>query len=178
MKIGANTLIALSLLILGFNVANAQQYNTNDPYIQELIQYYRANTGDYETSDQQAMGLGAQLWCGHNPGVCEAALNPATYKQSGNTAGDTYSNILDIQHEGYMDRSNMTHEGHSNYVKGAVRGETTYINPNGGNMDLPVHADPNWNYTSPDGYPLHFDSATGTWYQSNGFGNWVPLQSY
>lgn len=171
------TLFTLSLLIVGLNTfANAQYSNAY--YLQELINYYRSYTGDYNTPDQQAIGLGAQLWCGHNPGVCEGALNPATYNQASNNLGNIYSDILDINHKGYMERSAIQSEGHAGYVQGAIYGESTYINPNGGNMSLPVYADPQWQYTSPDGYPLRFDYSNDTWYQSDGYGGWVQLQGF
>ncbi len=34
---------------------------------QEFINYYRQNTGDYNTPDAQAMVLGDRLWCQNNP---------------------------------------------------------------------------------------------------------------
>jgi len=53
-----------------------QQYQQESNQIlqqlrQELINYYRQNTGDYNTPDAQAAILGDRLWCQNNPIQCQ-----------------------------------------------------------------------------------------------------------
>lgn len=160
-----------------------------------FIDYYRQNTGDYATPDQQAAALGDRLWCQHNPTQCQQNLehaqamgrvsanghaqNMANTQSWGDTARQaarTSSEILDMSHQGYQNRQADQGQGQTNYVQGAVYGESTFVNPNGGaGYTLPVYPDPTLSYRTPEGYPLAFDYSTNTWYQGDGYGWWTPL---
>jgi len=163
------SLITLGIVVLSLISGASAQYDTpnNQKYIQEAIDYYRYHTGDYSTPDQQAMGLGAQLWCSHNPGVCEAALNPASYTQSNSgQVGQINSDILDIQHNGYIDRSEMQYQGHQKSVQEGIYGTTTFVNPNDntGYSDLPVNAHDGMIMQTPHGQNVMFDQASQSWF--------------
>lgn len=160
-----------------------------------FIDYYRQNTGDYVTPDQQAAVLGDRLWCQHNPVQCQQnaqhaqamgqigaaghAQNMADIQSWGQSAlqnGQTYSDILDMNQKGWMNNQAMQDQGQAGYVQGAIYGEGTFVNPgNGASFSLPVYPAANTSYYTPDGYPLAFDYGTNTWYQGDGNGWWYPL---
>jgi hypothetical protein len=160
-----------------------------------FIDYYRQHTGDYTTPDQHALVLGDKLYCQHNPVKCQqnaqyadamSQISAAGHAQRindihswGNTQnqiGQTYSDILDINQQGYQNRTAVQDFGQRNYVQGAIHGESTYYNQNGMGYSLPVYPDPTTSYRTPDGYPLAFNYQTNTWYQGDGFGWWTPLR--
>lgn len=161
---------------------------------QFYINYYRQQTGDYATPDQHALVLGDQLYCQHNPVQCQQNARHANdmtrisaegHQQRMNDIhswgatqtqiGRTYSDILDISHQGHKNRTTMHDQGQSNYVQGAIHGESTYYNQYGMAYSLPVYPDPTMSYRTPEGYPLAFDYQTNTWYQGDGNGWWIRL---
>lgn len=168
--------------------ANAKQF---------FIDYYRQHTSDYATPDQQAVQLGDQLYCQHNPVQCQQSIQHAqqmgkisaqghtqrmediqSWGQTMQQIGQNGSDILDMSHQGYMNRQAASDAGQANYVQGAVYGESTFVDPySGAGYSLPVYPDPSMSYSTPDGYPLSFDYATNTWYQGDGNGWWYPLNA-
>ncbi len=175
---------------------NQQQVNQAWAQVQqEYTDYYRQRTGDYATPDHEAFRLGAQLHCQDYPVQCQqqnqhwqnmTAAGTQMHQQrmadlqslgeSGTRNANTSSGILDMQHEGFMNRSAVQSAGQTNLVQGAVYGESTFTNPiSGVGYSLPVYPDPNTRHTTPDGYPLSFDYQTGTWYQGDANGWWYLL---
>lgn len=160
-----------------------------------LIDYYRQQTGDYATPDHEALRRGDILYCQHNPVRCQQnaqygeamsrisaqghAQRMADIQSWGQTMqaiGQSNSDVLDLQQQGYMNNSALQSEGQAGYVQGAIYGEATFIDPSSGlGYSLPIYPDPTTIYTSPDGYPLSFDYATSTWYQQDASGWWYPL---
>lgn len=162
-----------------------------------FIDYYRQHTGDHVTPDAQAMALGDRLYCQHHPAECrQSATDADSWMQlgqrlhdqrmndiaaAGRTAldiGRTNDAILDAGHAGFQERQQLQDQGRANHLQGAIHGEGTFVNPHtGAGFSLPLQPDPSMSYRTPDGYPLHFDAGTGTWYQGDGFGTWFPLQA-
>lgn len=162
---------------------------------QFFINYYREHTRDYTTPDQQALILGDQLYCQNNPVQCQQnaqyademtrisaqghqqRMNDiASWGQTQTQIGQTYSDILDMSHQGHMDRSAAQYQGQVNYVQGAIHGEANYYNSNGFAYSLPTYPDPNMYYQTPEGYPLVFDYQNNTWYQVDSYGWRTALQ--
>lgn len=164
--------------------ANQQAAQAQQQMIAQFAQYYRQQTGDYNTPDMQAADKGFQLWCQNSPAECQAVITRGQQLQAQDAQGwaqtnaqiaQTNSEILDINQAGYMNRSNMQYQGQQNYVQGAIYGESNYYGQNGSVYSLPVYPDPNMSYTTPEGYPLAFDYQSNTWYQGDGYGYWTPL---
>ncbi len=159
------------------------------------IDYYRQHTGDSTTPDHIAVQLGDQLFCQHHPQQCQqqaqhmnrmSQISAQGHQQNmqdiaawGNTmrnVAQTNNEILDMQHQSYMERSEMQSQGFDNYTQGVIFEESTYVNPSGVGYSLPYYPDQNTQYSTPDGSPLHFDYSTSTWYQWDGYGSWIQLQ--
>jgi hypothetical protein len=158
---------------------------------QQFANYYWQATGNSAIPIQQAAVYGEQLWCQNYPVECQqhynsmSQISAAGHQQNMNDiqtwgdvsrqTGQTNSDILDMMHRGYLDRSATNDQGQGNYVQGAVYNEANYYGPNGSSLSLPVYPDPNQSYWTPEGYPLGFDYQTNTWYQGDGYGSWTPL---
>jgi hypothetical protein len=171
--------------------AQTQMLQADSQRQQAFLNYYRQRTDDYATSDQQAAVYGEQYWCQDYPVECQqyyngmSQISAAGHQQNmnditmlGNTAtqtAQTNNDILNMSHEGYMNRSAATDQGQAGYVQGAIYGESTYYSANGSNISLPVYPDQNMSYTTPEGYPLTFDYQTNTWYQIDNYGFKTPL---
>lgn len=173
------------------------QQQSNQAYAQMqrfFIDYYRQQTGDYATPDNQALVLGDRLYCQHNPAQCQQnirfaedmtrisanahARRMADIASWGNTmeeVGQINSGILDASQAGYMNRQQIKNQGQADFVRGAIWGEGNYTNSTTGTTySLPVAPDPNTRYQTPDGYPLVFDAGTNTWYQYDSYGFYTP----
>ncbi len=190
-----NPMAAIEMLEMQSNSqlqqAQGQMLQADSQRQQAFANYYRQYTGDYATPDQQAAMNGEQLWCSHYPAECQqyyqgmSQISAAGHQQNMNDIamlGDaatqtaqTNSDILEMSHQGYLDRSAANSQGQDGYIQGAVYGESTYYNAYGSAYSLPVNPDPNRSYTTPEGFPLGFDYTTNTWYQGDGYGFWTPL---
>lgn len=159
----------------------------------EAAAYYREQTGDYQTPDHVAADRGREIYCQRNPVECrqtaegwaevarrghELRMNDiASFGQTSLDIGRTNSEILDMSHQGYLDRDAATSAGQANLVQGAIQGAWTYGDPStGAGYDLPVWPDPQMRYATPEGQPLSFDYQSGTWYVGDANGFWQPLQ--
>ena len=71
--------------------------------------------------------------------------------------GDTYSDILDISHKGYLNRSNINDAGHSKTIRGI--NETTMIgnHETGEHYNVPMGS--NYYWVSNDGMYIGTDNA-------------------
>lgn len=59
----------------------------------------------------------------------------------------------------------------NDFIQGVIYEGGNYSNPNTGEVyDLPMVADPNWNYTSPSGNDLSYNDITGTWTETDAYG--------
>lgn len=68
--------------------------------------------------------------------------------------------------------------GSSNFIQGVIYEQGDYYNPYTGEAyDLPMVADPNWNYTSPSGNDLSYNDITGTWTEMDSYGWETDLES-
>ena len=162
---------------------------------QFFIDYYRQQTGDYSTPDQEAVMLGDRLYCQNQPVECQQFIqhyqsmsqisaanhqqnmaNIQSWGQTQNQIGQTYSDILDMSHQGYMDRSASNSQSQAGYVQGAIYGEANYYSSNGSAYSLPIYPDHTMSYTTPEGYPLYFDYGSNTWYQLDSYGFSTPLE--
>lgn len=174
------------------------QQRVDNAWMQQLqfwADYYVQNTGDRSLSFDEAARRGDILWCQHNPVQCQQNIaqtqemtrisqqghqqrmnDIAAWGQTSLQIGQINSDILDMNHKGYMERSAVQDQGQANYVQGAVWGESTFVNASGVGFSLPVYPDPSMAYSTPEGYQLGFNYNTDTWYQADGYGGWVQLQ--
>ena len=166
---------------------------------QFFIDYYRQNTGDYNTPDAQALQLGDQLYCQHNPAQCQQNIqnaqtwsdisaaghqqnmnNIAGWGQTMNQIGQMNGQILDMSHKGYMDRSQMQYQGQQKYVQEGIFGTTTFVDPNGNisYSGLPVNAYDGMVVQTAYGQNAMFDQASQSWYLLDVYGQPVQQLQY
>lgn len=159
----------------------------------EAIAYYRHQTGDHRTPDAVAIQRGRALYCENHPVECRQAAEGwsavaqrghemrmndiASWGRTARGIGRTNSEILDMSHQGHMNRQDAIAEGQAGVVQGAIQGQWTYGDPSTGmGYDLPVWPDPQMRYATPEGRPLSFDYRSETWYVGGADGFWRPLQ--
>ncbi len=78
---------------------------------QEFINYYRQNTGDYNTPDAQAMVLGDRLWCQNNPVQCQQSNQAHAQRMQDIRAwgqqmlqnGNAYATQVDRNHQLFLE---------------------------------------------------------------------------
>lgn len=157
-----------------------------------FVQYYRQQTGDYQTPDHLAFEYGLNIYCRNNARECaevhqsNTALSANLHQARMNDINSwgavnsqiaaSNQSVLDGMFNGFMNRGAMVDQGQSNLIQGAVWGNGTFYNPStGAAWQLPLYPDPNWTYTAPTGDPLAFNYQTNTWFMGTNWG-WVPLQ--
>lgn len=65
----------------------------------------------------------------------------------------------------------MSGAGNDGFIQGVIYEQGNYLNPNTGEVyDLPMVADPNWDYTSLSGNNLSYNDITGTWIEVDAYG--------
>lgn len=68
--------------------------------------------------------------------------------------------------------------GSGDFIQGVIYEQGDYSNPYTGEVyDLPMVADPDWNYVSPSGNDLSYNDITGTWTEVDSFGWETELES-
>ncbi|MEM7454849.1 MAG: hypothetical protein AAF456_10915 [Planctomycetota bacterium] len=115
----------------------AQAGQRAEMHAMNAINIYRQETGDYQTSDQQVWAYLDAMARQQNPGFyadLQARENAfqmqqAQYRQYANS-------MLDNSYNSYMNRSNMQHQGHQNYIQQGIweRGDYSW---NGSTYELP-----------------------------------------
>lgn len=172
-----------------------QQINANVAQMeQSFIKYYRDQTGDLQTPDQQALVLGQNLWCTNNPVECRQsnqqaaawsqqsaaahqqrmAQNQASFDAYQQTVADR-SATQDANFNSWMANQNAMYEANQGFIQGVIYEEGNYTNPNTGQtMSLPFAPSNNWAYQSPAGNPLWFDQSSNVWYEVDPAGNYTP----
>ena len=110
----------------------AQAGQRAEAHAQNAIAIYRQQTGDWTTPDQQVFAYLDQLARRQNP---QFYANLRQREQQFQLQQQQYvanSNaILDGMYNGYMDRANMQHQGHQQYVQQGIWERSNFSNGNG-----------------------------------------------
>lgn len=138
-------------------------------------QFLQAPSQNFETAKNQFIyGLAntqynpAQIAAHNNSEIQRANASSANHnarmgalKQQGNAIANTgkiYSEISDINHNGYMNTSRMNDAGHSKSVDG-IYGTTTVYNPNQSGQSYKVESYDNYYYGNNQGTVLSTDNS-------------------
>lgn len=112
---------------------------------------------------------------GLQPPVARLPQAP-TQAQSGAAAGRAMPG-MDAPGTGFAG-TGMSGTGSSDFIQGVIYEQGDYSNPYTGEIyDLPMVADPNWDYVSPSGNDLSYNGITGTWTEVDSFGWETELES-
>jgi hypothetical protein len=164
---------------------------------QNLITWYRQQTGDYTTPDAQALDYAMALYCQQNPVECNQTMQQAlaTGQQTINNSQQNMANqqaafeagqqshaeltaTYDANNQAWQQTQNAGDYSQQQYIQTNIYEEATYTNPTtGSSYSLPYYPSQNTSYQTPQGQPLTFDYATNTWYQLDGNNTWSPLTS-
>ncbi|MCF8238224.1 MAG: hypothetical protein K9I85_08725 [Saprospiraceae bacterium] len=120
----------------------------------QWIQYMNGKlVGDIQKSNQFWAQATAQSAAAHQQRMSAIAARG----QTALSTGKTYSDILDISHQGYLNRSSINDAGHAKTVRSI--NETTLIGNHESGEHYDVPAGSNYYWVSGDGYYLGTDNA-------------------
>lgn len=145
--------------------------NYNAAVVQErrlYIDYYRQNTGDTATPDDQAYTLGYQLYCSRNPVDCQTmAQQNRQWAAQSRAQHQTNMAQLDANHNAWMAGQAASEQSTRDFIQGVIWEESTWVNPQTGQgWSLPNSPQPGTSFNN----GMTFNPATGGWSQ-----NGVPL---
>jgi len=136
--------------------------------MQQAIQSYRQETGDYQNSDEAVWNYLVAESRRQNPEwYANLKQREAAFQQQQAAYVQRTNALMDMSFDGYMQRSHSQHQAHQNYIRNVIWERDLYRGSNGTIYELPYYSGGEV-YQASDGSTFWQNSA-GQYYQSN---NW------